>query len=423
MLKRSANGHLHLALLVALATASVIALAVPISRTRASEQASLPNSPSVAGAAAAGEGVESAVSSDATERIDSAPQYIQGTMSIVSPELILQPPVRAGALGASGGAFTAGESRAALGTRTVSFTVHEDGFASRQVSSQLTVGQAMAEVGIKLSGRDAVTPAADSPLTPGLHVYISHAGSVRLIVEGAGRLVYTHADTVAGLLAEAGVPVEPGDRVFPALDQPVSPGMSVSVTTMRGQSEVTDDLIPFETVYREDASYLQGQRILIEPGEDGHLLREYQVQRLNGREVSRTLLSESMVPPTEQVVALGTGVPATPAPPPPVRMATIPEDGGGLNCARTLSVNATWYTAASAGGRGITATGTPVYKGIVAVDPAVIPLGTKMYIPGYGYGVAADTGGGIRGNIIDLGYGADDVYDWRTRWVDICILA
>ncbi len=387
----------------------MVALAVPINRTRANEQVSLPYPPSVAGAAAAGEGAE----------------YIQGMMSIVSPELILQPPMRAGALGASGGTFTARESRAALGTehqRTVSFTVHEDGFASGQVSSQLTVGQAIAEVGIKLSGRDAVTPAADSPLTPGLHVYISHAGSVRLIVEGAERLVYTHADTVAGLLAEVGVQPEPGDRVFPALDQPVSPGMSVSVTTMREKDEATDDLIPFETVYREDADYLQGQRILIEPGEDGHLRREYHVQRVNGREVSRTLLSESMVPPTEQVVALGTGVRATPAPPPPVRQ-TVPDADGGLNCARTLNVIATWYTAASAGGRGITATGTPVYKGIVAVDPSVIPLGTKMYIPGYGYGVAADTGGGIRGNIIDLGYGPDDVYDWRTRWVDICILA
>ncbi len=94
----------------------------------------------------------------------------------------------------------------------------------------------------------------------------------------------------------------------------------------------------------------------------------------------------------------------------------------GLSCSRTLNVYATWYTAASAGGSGVTATGTGVYKGIVAVDPRVIPLGTRMYIPGYGYGIAADTGGAVIGNHIDLGYGADDVKDWRTRWVDICIL-
>ena len=56
------------------------------------------------------------------------------------------------------------------------------------------------------------------------------------------------------------------------------------------------------------------------------------------------------------------------------------------------------------------------------MDPRVIPLGTRMYIPGYGYGVAEDTGGAIIGNMIDLGYGAGDVKDWRSGWVAICIL-
>jgi 3D (Asp-Asp-Asp) domain-containing protein len=83
---------------------------------------------------------------------------------------------------------------------------------------------------------------------------------------------------------------------------------------------------------------------------------------------------------------------------------------------------ATWYTSASAGGS-TTATGTGVYKGIVAVDPWVIPLGTRMYVPGYGYAIAADTGGGVRGNMIDLAYGDSDAYDWGSRWVDICILS
>ena len=110
----------------------------------------------------------------------------------------------------------------------------------------------------------------------------------------------------------------------------------------------------------------------------------------------------------------GIGVEAAPV---AVAAASAPE-----GCSRTLNVYATWYTATSAGGSGVTATGTGVYKGIVAVDPRVIPLGTRMYIPGYGYGIAADTGGGIIGNMIDLGYGPDDVKDWRTRWVDICIL-
>ena len=62
-----------------------------------------------------------------------------------------------------------------------------------------------------------------------------------------------------------------------------------------------------------------------------------------------------------------------------------------------MSVYATGYCL-----KGTTATGLPVGPGIVAVDPSVIPLGTRMTIPGYGEGVAADTGGSIRGARIDV---------------------
>lgn len=71
---------------------------------------------------------------------------------------------------------------------------------------------------------------------------------------------------------------------------------------------------------------------------------------------------------------------------------------------RELTMKASAYTAYDEGNGTRTYHGNPVHKGIAAVDPTVIPLGTRLYIPGYGYAVADDIGGAIKGNRIDLAF-------------------
>jgi 3D (Asp-Asp-Asp) domain-containing protein len=83
---------------------------------------------------------------------------------------------------------------------------------------------------------------------------------------------------------------------------------------------------------------------------------------------------------------------------------------------RQLTVSATCYDLP-----GRTATGMPVGQGVVAVDPSVIPLGTRMYVPGYGNGVAADVGGGIKGNTIDLWMTPSQCAAWGRRTVTITL--
>ena len=71
---------------------------------------------------------------------------------------------------------------------------------------------------------------------------------------------------------------------------------------------------------------------------------------------------------------------------------------------RSLFVSATAYSAYDPGNSNRTATGTPVRYGVIAVDPSVIPLGTRVFIPGYGEAIAEDVGGAIRGNRIDVAF-------------------
>ena len=99
--------------------------------------------------------------------------------------------------------------------------------------------------------------------------------------------------------------------------------------------------------------------------------------------------------------------------------AVVSPTGGGSppGTAGTLTVSATGYSL-----RGRTATGAPVGWGVVAVDPSVIPLGTRMTIPGYGEGIAADTGGAIQGNTIDLWFPTlAQANAWGRRTVTITL--
>lgn len=94
---------------------------------------------------------------------------------------------------------------------------------------------------------------------------------------------------------------------------------------------------------------------------------------------------------------------------------------------RTLSVEATGYTAYCTGCSGITATGVNLKANpnarVIAVDPNVIPLGTKVYVEGYGYAVAADTGGAINGNKIDVHFPTkEQAYNWGRRMVEVTIV-
>jgi 3D (Asp-Asp-Asp) domain-containing protein len=113
-----------------------------------------------------------------------------------------------------------------------------------------------------------------------------------------------------------------------------------------------------------------------------------------------------------RVAVKQTVTPSSPAIQTPVSAAPPPAATGS-----TLTVTATAYTL-----QGSTATGAPVGYGVVAVDPSVIPLGTRMTIPGYGEGVAADTGGAIQGAVIDLWFPtAADAAAWGRRTVTITL--
>ena len=108
---------------------------------------------------------------------------------------------------------------------------------------------------------------------------------------------------------------------------------------------------------------------------------------------------------------------------PYVREGFIETSRGAMRYTDVMVMEASAYLPTDGGGDCITATGLPATHGVVAVDPDVIPLGMRVYIPGYGVAIAADTGGMIEGAMIDLCMESyDDCMDFGRRDIDVYIL-
>lgn len=168
---------------------------------------------------------------------------------------------------------------------------------------------------------------------------------------------------------------------------------------------VTEEEIPFETAYVGSDTLYVGEEVTTQEGVMG-VKKITTTNKVVDDKVVDVVISEEIVKePVNEIVKIGTkekpAVEEAPA------VGQTPE---GLNYSRALTIDATAYCPCSQccgkWSNGITATGVKAGYGVAAVDPRVIPLGTKLYVEGYGYCVAADTGGAIKGNRIDLCYGS-----------------
>jgi 3D (Asp-Asp-Asp) domain-containing protein len=201
------------------------------------------------------------------------------------------------------------------------------------------------------------------------------------------------------------------DRTTPTFIKSPNP---VIATKTKFSEEVEEDKVElaFKTEYRDDNGLELGLEEIIQEGKLGMKKVVTTIIFYEGEEYERKVEEEIIKEPIDEVIARGTKIVPK----------TLETEYGGIIYIRKFSdFWATSYDSTCSGCSTTTATGMKQGYGVVAVDPEVISLYSKLYIPGYGIAVAGDVGGSIKGNKIDLGFDSLNG-QWKAHYVDVYLL-
>ena len=267
------------------------------------------------------------------------------------------------------------------------------------------------EAGLPLGAEDTYTTTQSGSVS---EITIQRSQHVTLNLCGQEMTVDAHNETVGQLLSRLNVHLDEGTVVSVPLDTVTTEGLVVDVTSTVHKTETYSKSVPFETVYFNDSSLPVGTEKIISEGVDGEMRCTANVVYRNGELAERTVTEEVLVRQGKNaLIARGsaTGEQEEDVNPDMPLIADgyiVTSTGEVLTYSHKMPVHASAYTKTDEGCDDYTATGTLARVGEIAVDPDVIPYGTRMYIVSddgayvYGIATAEDCGGAIGGDRVDL---------------------
>ena len=299
--------------------------------------------------------------------------------------------------------------------------INVDGKEKKITTYKTTIEDIVKETGIKIDSKDKVEPALNTKAKNKSVINIKRAIDVEVVANNKTLKIKTAEDNVKNMIAaendylkSQGIVFEEGvDEVTPSLDSKIKKDTKVTIVDVEIVNEVALEKINYDTITEEDNNLDYGTHNVRQAGSEGQKEVTYKIVKKDGKDVSKNIISSKVVKePVNKIVAEGTA-------------RVVATRSGNQRYKDVIYCESTAYC-----GDGITATGTvPVYnpggRSTIAVDPRVIPLGSLVYVEGYGEAIAADTGGVILGNIIDVFVDSEgQAMSWGRKYnVPVYILA
>lgn len=267
----------------------------------------------------------------------------------------------------------------------------------------------LTEAGVELNHKDTFVTESGNGVA---EITVQRGQQVTLDLYGVSAPVISYGETVAALLERLEIALDDHIGVSVPLEAIASEGMIIKVYTMDWILDTYTEEIPYETVYRQVSYLPAGTEVVLTKGVNGQKQCTVEISLINEQESQRITISEKVITePVAQVIAVGGGFASAQNSAPIIGDGVIiTPEGKVLTFDSVGTFDATAYMTMPPYTYDITATGTKVHKGTVAVDPTVIPYGTKMYIVSidgkfvYGEGTAEDCGPAIKNDRIDLFY-------------------
>lgn len=279
-------------------------------------------------------------------------------------------------------------------------TLIDDHQVTHYETNAKNVQELLSQLEITLNEQDTVEPMLDTEITDNMKITIERwKPTVTLTIDGEVDEHKTDAETVGDFLTLLGLEIKEGDVVEPSVDTAITDGLQVEVKTKEIKTEVEDRPMSYSTKVVETADMAYGETKVTQQGKNGVKTVTLEKEYLGGELVNENVLDVVVKQaPVDEIVLKGTYK---------ANSVTDAFTGENYTYTKVYDMEATAYTISDDGWGNKTASGMTTFVGMVAVDPKVIPLGTKLYIEGYGIAIAGDTGGAIKGNKIDLFFNSE----------------